>query len=72
MEDYIRLCSQRQKYIDQAQSINLYFTSNDPEWYIGKIHRMCFEDEGILSLYYIYSMRNSGRISRVESCEMCQ
>ena len=29
MEDYLRLCSQRQRYIDQAQSINLYFTSND-------------------------------------------
>lgn len=72
MEDYLRLCSQRQRYIDQAQSINLYFTSNDTEQYIGKIHRMAFKDEGILSLYYIYSMRNSGRISRVEMCEMCQ
>jgi len=72
MEDYLRLCSQRQKYIDQAQSINLYFTSNDSEEYIGKIHKMAFKDEGILSLYYIYSMRGAGEISRVESCEMCQ
>lgn len=72
MEDYLRLCSQRQKYIDQAQSINLYLTSNDSEEYIGKIHRMAFKDEGILSLYYIYSMRGAGDISRVEFCEMCQ
>lgn len=72
MEDYLRLCSQRQKYIDQAQSINLYFTSNDSEEYIGKIHRMAFKDEGILSLYYIYSMRGSGDIKRVEMCEVCQ
>lgn len=72
MEDYLRLCSQRQRYIDQAQSINLYFTSSDSEAYIGKIHRMAFLDEGILSLYYIYSMRNSGEIKRVEVCEMCQ
>jgi ribonucleoside-diphosphate reductase alpha chain len=72
MEDYLRLCSQRQKYIDQGQSINLYFTSNDSEEYIGKIHRMAFLDEGILSLYYIYSMRGAGEISRVEVCEMCQ
>lgn len=71
MEDYLRLCSQRQKYIDQAQSINLYFTSNDSEEYIGKIHKMAFKDEGILSLYYIYSMRGAGDISRVEYCEMC-
>lgn len=72
MEDYLRLCSQRQRYIDQAQSINLYLTSNDSEEYIGKIHRIAFKDEGILSLYYIYSMRGAGDISRVDFCEMCQ
>ena len=72
MEDYLRLCSQRQRYIDQAQSINLYFTSNDSEEYIGKIHRMAFKDEGILSLYYIYSMRGAGDITRVEDCLVCQ
>lgn len=71
MEDYLRLCSQRQKYIDQAQSINLYFTSNDSEEYISQIHKLAMEDEGILSLYYIYSMRGAGEISRVEVCEMC-
>lgn len=71
-EDYLRLCSQRQKYIDQAQSINLYFTSNDSEEYISQIHKLAMEDEGILSLYYIYSMRGAGDISRVEVCEMCQ
>lgn len=70
MEDYLRLCSQRQRYIDQAQSINLYFTSNDSEKYISKIHRMAMDDEGILSLYYIYSMRG-GNITRVDYCEMC-
>jgi len=72
MEDFLRLCSQRQKYIDQGQSINLYFTSNDSEEYIADIHRQAFEDEGILSLYYIYSMRGSGEIKRVETCETCQ
>lgn len=72
MEDHLRLCSQRQKYIDQAQSINLYFTSNDSEEYISRIHKLAMEDEGILSLYYIYSMRGSGEIQRVEFCEMCQ
>lgn len=72
MEDHLRLCSQRQNYIDQGQSINLYFTSNDTPEYIGKIHRIAFDDPNILSLYYIYSMRNSGGITRVEVCEVCQ
>ena len=72
MEDHLRLCSQRQPYIDQGQSINLYFTSNDSEEYISEIHKIAFEDENILSLYYIYSMRGAGNITRVESCEVCQ
>ncbi len=69
----IKLASQRQKYVDQGQSLNLYFTSNDSEDYIGKIHRMAFEDEGILALYYIYSVRGAdGLVRNLESCEMCQ
>jgi len=72
MEDHLRLCSQRQQWIDQGQSINLYFTSNDTPEYIGRIHRIAFNDPNILSLYYIYSMRGAGEISRVEMCEMCQ
>lgn len=72
MEAHLMLCSQRQEFIDQQQSINLYFTSNDSEEYISEIHRMAFEDENILSLYYIYSMRGSGDITRVEGCEVCQ
>lgn len=73
MEFVLKLASQRQRYIDQQQSINLYFTSNDSEEYIGKIHKQAFEDEGILSLYYIYSMRGAdGLIRDMEGCEMCQ
>lgn len=71
MEAHLELCSQRQKRIDQAQSINLYFSGNDSEEYIAKIHRMAFEDEDILSLYYIYSMRG-GEITRSTECESCQ
>jgi ribonucleoside-diphosphate reductase alpha chain len=72
MEDHLRLCSQRQQWIDQQQSINLYFTSNDTPEYIGRIHRIAFNDPNILSLYYIYSMRGAGEITRIEVCEMCQ
>lgn len=70
MEDYLRLCSRRAKYIDQMQSINLYFTSKDSEEYISYIHKLAFEDPEIFSLYYIYSMRGSGMIER-EGCASC-
>lgn len=72
MEDHLFLCADRQQWIDQAQSINLYFTSNDSEEYISKIHKMAFEMENILSLYYIYSMRGAGGITRIEECVVCQ
>lgn len=70
MEDYLRLCSRRSKYIDQGQSINLAFTSNDSEDYISKIHKLAFEDENIYALYYVYSMRGAGDIKR-EECAGC-
>lgn len=72
MKWVIILASARQKHIDQGQSINLYFTSNDSEEYIGMIHRMAFLDENILTLYYIYSMRGAGDITRDTSCDACQ
>ena len=71
MEAHLKLCSQRQQYIDQGQSINLYFTSNDSHEYIMDIHRKALLDPNILTLYYVYSMRGSGEIKRVEGCEVC-
>jgi ribonucleoside-diphosphate reductase alpha chain len=47
------LASQRQRYICQAQSINLFFGADDPEEYISEVHKRAFLDENILSLYYV-------------------
>ena len=49
----LRQASQRQKYICQGQSINLFFGADDPEEYISSIHKEAFLDPNILSLYYI-------------------
>lgn len=68
---YLRLCSQRQKHIDQGQSINLYFSGNDSEEYVSAVHKQAFLDENILSLYYIYSTRDNGDAVR-EECLVCQ
>ena len=72
MEDYLRLCSRRSKYIDQMQSINLYFSGSDTEEYISKVHKQAFDDEEIYSLYYIYSMRGSSELIERAGCENCQ
>jgi ribonucleoside-diphosphate reductase alpha chain len=65
----IRLASVRQKYIDQAQSINLFFSSEETEEYISSVHKMAFLDPYIKSLYYIRS--ESGVQTNKDSCLAC-
>jgi ribonucleoside-diphosphate reductase alpha chain len=45
--------SDRQLYICQGQSINLFFGADDPEEHISAVHKAAFKDPRILSLYYI-------------------
>ena len=72
MEAHLDLCSARQPYFDQQQSINLYFSGSDTAEYITKIHTKALLDENINGLYYCYSMRG-GSFNRLDSsqCEMC-
>jgi ribonucleoside-diphosphate reductase alpha chain len=51
----IRLASARQKWICQAQSINLFFDADESEEYISEVHRDAILDENILTLYYMRS-----------------
>jgi ribonucleoside-diphosphate reductase alpha chain len=66
----IRLASARQKYIDQAQSINLFFDAKEDEEYISKIHEMAFKDPYIKSLYYIRS--KAGVQASKDTCFACE
>lgn len=52
----LRLASTRQKYIDQGQSLNLFFSADEDEEYISEVHQQAFMDENIKSLYYIYTL----------------
>ncbi len=66
----IRLASARQKYIDQAQSINLFFSADEDEEYISEVHKMAFKDPYVKSLYYIRS-ENGVNVNKSE-CTTCQ
>lgn len=68
-EVILRLASQRQKYIDQLQSINLFFSSEAEEEEISRIHKIAFKDPNIGSLYYCYSMPG---VKASEGCSSCQ
>ena len=65
----IRLASARQRYIDQAQSINLFFSADEDESYISEVHKMAFQDPYIKSLYYIRS--ESGVQVNKNECLAC-
>ena len=54
-EVLVRLASARQKYICQAQSLNLFFPSDTPEEEISRVHKLAFKDKYIKSLYYLRS-----------------
>lgn len=68
-EVILRLASQRQRYIDQGQSLNLFFSAEEEEGYIAYIHRLAIEDPYILSLYYV---RSQSGVSASKGCESCQ
>lgn len=65
----LRLASTRQKFIDQAQSINLFFSADESEEYISEVHQQAFTDPMIKSLYYIRS--EAGVQASKGECEGC-
>jgi ribonucleoside-diphosphate reductase alpha chain len=65
----IKLASGRQQYIDQAQSINLFFSADENESYISSVHKTAFLDPYIKSLYYIRS--ESGVNTNKDECTAC-
>ena len=67
----VALASARGRYIDQWQSLNLFFAAEErPEW-ISEVHQQAFEDTNILGLYYIYTQAGIGAAKETE-CVACQ
>lgn len=53
--DILNQAVDRGEYLDQWQSLNLFFSSEEDEEVVAAVHQRAIEDEGILGLYYIYS-----------------
>jgi ribonucleoside-diphosphate reductase alpha chain len=65
----LRLASARGRFLDQWQSLNLFFAADeDPAW-IAEVHAEAFRDPNILGLYYIYT--SSGVQASKGECESC-
>lgn len=66
----VRLASTRQRFICQAQSINLFFSADAEEELISEVHKAAFLDEGIKSLYY---MRTKAGVKASDGeCTSCE
>ena len=65
----LRLASQRQRYLSQMQSLNLFFSGDESEEKIGEVMLQALLDENILSVYYAYSKRGVLALSTGE-CEV--
>ena len=66
----IRKASARQRWICQAQSINLAFAADEDEAVISGVHKMAFQDKRIKSLYYIRS--EAGVVGSTGECVACE
>lgn len=70
--DVIKLAAQRQKFIDQGQSLNIMIHPNTPANEINKLHMLAF-DEGIKGLYYQYSISAAQQFSQdLLTCSSCE
>jgi ribonucleoside-diphosphate reductase alpha chain len=70
----IKLGAQRQKWIDQAQSLNLFFASNSSAKYIHDVHIAAWKS-GLKTLYYLRSegVLKGDMASRGENeCKACE
>lgn len=66
----IRMASSRGRFMDQWQSLNLFFAAGEDEEYINRVHKEAFLDEGIIGLYYVYS--KAGVQASKDECMACQ
>lgn len=67
----IRLAAARGKFMDQWQSLNLFFAAGEDEAYINDVHKEAFLNEDILGLYYVYSMAGVQASSDKDECLAC-
>lgn len=67
----IDLAEQRQKWISQGQSLNLFFSANEDEQWIHEVHKYAFDKNLLKSLYYVRTMPGISA-DKGDSCLACE
>lgn len=68
----VRMAAVRGKFLDQWQSLNLFFSAGEDESYINDVHREAFLNPDILGLYYVYSKAGVQASNDKNECLACQ
>jgi ribonucleoside-diphosphate reductase alpha chain len=66
----IDLAEQRQQWICQGQSLNLFFAADEEEEWIHEVHKYAFQQKLLKSLYYVRTM--PGITADKSDCVMCE
>jgi ribonucleoside-diphosphate reductase alpha chain len=66
----IKQASDRQRYIDQGQSLNLFFSAEESEEYVSKVTKEVMLDPYIKGLYYQRSL--AGVRASTGECTVCE
>lgn len=67
----VKQAAQRQNFIDQGQSLNLWFPRNAPEYYVNSVHLEAYK-LGVKTLYYLKSGAAIDGDVLDMTCESCQ
>lgn len=62
--------NQRQKWLDQSQSLNLFFSHDEEPSYIHEVHKIAAESQFIKTLYYVRS--ESSLTADRQECQACE
>jgi ribonucleoside-diphosphate reductase alpha chain len=68
----LRMAAARGKFLDQWQSLNLFFSAGEDEKYVNDVHREAFLNPDILGLYYVYSKAGIQASNDKNECVACQ
>lgn len=68
----VDLAEQRQKWICQGQSLNLFFDSNEDEEWIHEVHKYAFEQKCLKSLYYMRTQPGITADKDPDHCKACE
>lgn len=69
-KEIIWQANQRQKWIDQSQSLNLFFSKEEDPMYIHEVHKEAADSPYIKTLYYVRS--ESSLKAERQDCQACE